>query len=234
MNDSFSTVSFALDTNNTAYILYGLASNSSSIKIATIQNSGWKNLIVPLPSAAANFGNVAVDSKGYPHFIFTQPDQNKTDLLYASYNGSSWDTTVVASGVNLSGDGIMGQLVLDSKNFPHFCFTDSDGNLMYASYSGRTWNIQMAESSIDPVGQCYLALDANGNPHLSYRGPSPERFTATLKYATATEPTQTSSPTKQVTLDLPLLTIAAAVIIVAAVTAVFAVKNARRTRKATL
>lgn len=75
MNDSFSSMSFALDSNNVPYIMYSLISNSSNINLATYQNSGWNTQTVPLPPSSANLGNVVVDSKGYPHFIYTQSAQ---------------------------------------------------------------------------------------------------------------------------------------------------------------
>lgn len=233
MNDSFSTVSLALDSNSTPYILYGYSSNPSSIKLATVQNSSWKTQTVPLSPSTGNCGNIVVDSKGYPHFICTQPNQNTTDLVYAGFDGTSWNTTVADSKVNWSHDGSMGQLVLDSKDYPHFCYVESDGNLMYAAYSGRAWNIQTVESNVYPLGQCYLALDANGNPHMSYRTSSPMRFTANLKYATTTDSTKSSSPTSPVALDLPLLTVTGVIIIVAAAAIAFSVKISRRARKAT-
>jgi len=176
--------------------MYSLTSNSSAIKLAKYQNSSWNTQTIPLPPSSANLGNVVVDSKGYPHFIYTQPYQNSTTLstiLYASFNGTVWISQTVASKVSLGDDNPVGQLVLDSHGNPHFCYINSDGVPMYASYSGSAWNIQTISSNTSANGPCWLALDASGNPHISYRTASGARYTAVLMYATTNETNQATS-----------------------------------------
>jgi hypothetical protein len=191
VNGSFSTISVALNKNNMPYILYSPSSNSSNIELATYQNSSWNIQNVPFP-ALGDFGNVVLDSKGYPHFIYAHPYQNSSTLstiLYASSNLTTWNTQIVVSGVNL---GTIGELVLDSNDYPHFTIGTSAGDTMYVVNSGSIWNIQTLDSNIE-VGN--LALDSSGNPHIICRAYSPARYSSKLMYATATETTQTPSPT---------------------------------------
>ena len=204
MNDSFSAFSFALDSNNIPFIMYSLASNSNNIKLASYQNSRWNTQTIPLPPSSANLGNVVVDSKDDPRFIYTEPYQNSTTfstILYASLNGTVLSSQTVTSKVSLGYDYPIGQLVLDSHDNPRLCYINSDGVLMYAAFSGRAWNIQKIDSSSDlgPYGlgagePCYLALDSSGNPHISFRTASPMRYTSNLMYASETETTRTPSP----------------------------------------
>ena len=187
MTDGFSSISFqlspALASKNAPSVLYSSSSNSSDIKLATFQNSNWKIQPVQLSSSIGKFGNVVVDSKGYPHFLYTQSYQNSTTfstIFYASFNGTAWNTQTVTSKINLGWDNPIGKLVLDSQDYPYFTYSTTDNGSMYASYSGSDWNIQSC-----PGGPCDLALDASGNPHLSYRTYSPMRYTSDLVYAAA-------------------------------------------------
>ena len=192
VNDSLSSISLAFGKNNQPYILYNPSSNTNNIKLATYQNSNWKIQTAQLPPSTGNCGNIVVDSKGYPHFLSTQPNQNSTTLsniLYVSFNQTTWNTQTIASKVNL---GTIGELVLDSNDYPHFTYSTSDDKTMYVAYSGNIWEIQTLASNIG-VGD--LALDSSGNPHLLFRTYSPARYSNHLMYATVTETTQTPSPT---------------------------------------
>jgi hypothetical protein len=189
---------------------------------------------------------MVLDSKGYPHFICTQNHflsaQDTTrvsNILYASWNGSAWNTEMAISNVSLAN---MGFLALDSNDYPHIAYVTSDPELMYASWTGRTWNIQTVDTNISALGPCYLALDSKSNPHISYLGYEPgnafgPHARAYIMYATTNEttpiftpsPTQTSSPTFPASSALLVLT---AIIIMAVATAVYVWK--KKTQKKAL
>ena len=193
VNGSFSPISIAVNKNNTPYVLYSPSSDSSIIKLATVQNSNWKIQAAQLPSSTGNCGNIVMDSEGHPHFLYTQSYQNSStvsSIMYASYDLTSWTTQTAVSEVNL---GTIGQLVLDSNDNPHFTIGTSAGDTMYAAYSGNTWKIQKLPSDLE-VGN--LALDSNGNPHLLFRAYSPARYSSELMYATATGTMDTTSSTE--------------------------------------
>jgi hypothetical protein len=191
--------SLALDSNNTPYILYsptsyigeyqGIEIRAINIKLAIYQNSNWALQVITLPSPTGRFGNIVLDSKGYPHFICTQHHfvsaENATTLsklLYASWNGTNWNTEVI-SKEDISVDEV-GQLVLDSKDNPYFCFKDYGGVLYYVQNSQGTWDIQ--NSYMGALGPFYLALNSTGNPHVSYRVLG-GRFFAPVIYGVQTE-----------------------------------------------
>jgi hypothetical protein len=108
----------------------------------------------------------------------------------------------------------IGFLALDAHDYPHISY--STGEPMYASWTGTAWDIQTA----DFAG--YLAVDANGNPHITNYVETGARFVSRLMYATATETAQPSSPTFPA---LPLLLVSTAVIIGAIVTVVYVWKK---------
>jgi hypothetical protein len=193
VNDSLSSISFVFGKNNQPYILYSPSSNSSNIKLAIYQNSNWKIQTAQLPPSTGNCGNIVMDSKGNPHFLSKQPYQNSTTLsniLYVSFNQTTWNTQLIASKVSLGYDSSIGELVLDSNDYPHFTYGTSDDKTMYLAYSGNIWENQTLASNIS-VGD--LALDSSDNPHLLFRTYSPARYESHLMYANATE--ATLSPT---------------------------------------
>jgi hypothetical protein len=171
---------------------------------------------------------MVLDSKGYPHFLCTQPQPHTylSTILYARWHGSAWNTQTVVSDAYLTSAGF---LALDSHDNPNIAYITSDVEVMYANWTGTTWDIQNAGTVPDANGPCYLALDSNGIPHISFRGyisgQAHGQRNATIFYATAiefTEPTQPPSPTFPA---LPLLFVSAAVIVGAVVTVVYVWKK---------
>jgi len=195
-------VSLALNSNNTDYIMYYA---SEDVNLAVYSDSSWS--IQTVISNVTNLGNMVLDSKGNPHFIYSA---NST-LLYASWNGTTWNTQSVASNiggsVTYSGSLTTASLSLDSHNYPHIAYVTNSPEtlpgwcfLAYASWNGISWNIQTVNSQ-DIAESCSLALDSNGNPHISIIGININSgayeaetygaydFTASVFYATVAEPT---------------------------------------------
>ncbi|MEM4734062.1 MAG: hypothetical protein QXD70_06005, partial [Candidatus Bathyarchaeia archaeon] len=214
---------FALGLNNKPYIIYtassyfdysqGVSIRAINVTLATYQNSSWKIQPLPLLPPIGDIGNLVVDSKGSPHFTFTRhhfvSSENKTILstiLYASWNGTSWNMQTVVSNVYLSRIGF---LALDSNNYPHISY--SAGESMYASWTGTAWDIQPA----DLDGR--LVIDANGKPHIANYVET-GRFISHLMYATATEATQGYSSTFTFSVAVAIIT---AVIIGTVVTFIY-------------
>lgn len=206
-------VSLALDQNDTAYMLYGIPSSyedknanktysTEIIKLAVSKNFGWRIETIPLPLPTNGYGNIVLDSKGYPHFICSQLHlpwtyPGRSNLLYVSWDGDTWNTQEVISNVSLKIYGHntnwvnMGFLALDSHDYPKISyFTD---NLTYASWTGNSWNIKTMDIHTESKPG-FLALDSNDNPHISYLGTlsgnvyTHKRY-GNVTYATLTEAT---------------------------------------------
>jgi hypothetical protein len=172
----------ALDSNNTPYIMYdftislpsetGAYHTREEVKLATLQNSNWS---IQTVADTGDFGNMVLDSKGYPHIIYkkTYPEFTGFDnssLVYANWNGTAWNTKTVISNVSLAGAGF---LAIDSHDYPHISYVTSAETLMYASWTGTTWDIQMVNTTVPAKGPSYLSLDSNDYPYISYLGFSP-------------------------------------------------------------
>jgi hypothetical protein len=208
------TLSLELDSNNNPHILYGYDTTKSqpsltAVKYAVYNSSGWSIQVVVSDAASGGFGNIALDSDGYPHFTYILPRIDRssghvqytnlnTNLTYVSWNGSAWNTQTAAS--NIHWHGLAGYLALDLQDYPHIVYYNetSDGYsgvLKYSRWTGTAWDTQIvASTSLLNMGS--IALDANGTPHIIYsENPAPtSMYIAYIKYATTTEPMQTPIP----------------------------------------
>ena len=120
------SVFLTLDPDDNPRILYGydISNNgyngSTTVKYAEWNNaSNWVTQTVVSNICEGGFGNLALDSKGYPHFTYaiSYPlyTSLNTTLTYISWNGSAWNTQTIASKINYNGPAI---LALDSPRFP--------------------------------------------------------------------------------------------------------------------
>jgi hypothetical protein len=206
-NAPFQRLSIALDQNDTVYVLYGYPSSyedrntntnysTATIRLAVCKNSRWSIETIPLSPLINGYGNMVLDSKGYPHFICSQLQlpyvyPSRSNLLYVSWDGAAWNTKSVVSNVPLGIDSVnMGFLVLDSHDYPKISYIATD--LMYASWTGNSWNIRPIDSNPQTIKPGFLALDSRGNPHISYFGSHSSnvyyyRIYANVMYATSTE-----------------------------------------------
>ena len=117
-------------------------------------------------------------------------DGTTGDLKHALFDGVSWKITIVdGSGINV---GAWPTIALNSSNYPRISYMDEKyDDLKYAEWNGTSW-IKVTVDSLDPVNvnsvgpYTSLALDASGNPHISYlfNGTPPEFASKYLRYAT--------------------------------------------------
>jgi len=221
--------SLTFGSNNTAYLLYhvptsyqdnstGQKYQSMDIKLASLNDSVWNIQTVPLPQPLFDNGNLVLDTKGNPHFVCTQVRYRSSEdmnlfvtLLYASWNGSTWGTQTIVSDLQPTHYfEPSGSLHLDSNDTPNIAsFVEAFSKITYISWNGNVWNIQGLTLDQPSDFSVSLALDGNGNPHISYRALSSVRFRAPLICATATETTPSSNPP-----NIPYLTSLAVAVVV--------------------
>jgi len=192
-----------IDSTDKPYIMYFM---SPDLKLATLENSGWNIQNVSLPDTIGDVGNMVLDSKGFPRFIYLV--YSVSEIKYASWNGFNWKTETAVSGFPMENVGF---LALDSLDYPHISFV-SGQKLMYAGWTGAEWSIQTVYADLPVQGPAYMAVDSNRVPHMSFRANPPSeglfgRFNY-MMYAAATEPVPLSLPSV-----FPLLLAVAAVII---------------------
>ncbi|PVX24604.1 MAG: hypothetical protein CW716_09720 [Candidatus Bathyarchaeum sp.] len=229
LQNASSRVYLEIDANNNPHVLYGCEISGPqgaliAINYATRNSSGWSIQTVVSDAGSGNFGNLALDSKSYPHFVYIRPQIHpdygyytplNTTQIYVNWNGSTWNTQEVAS--NIKWHGIAGFLALDSQDYPHVVYynetTDDSGVLFYSRITGTVWDNQIIDSG-NALNPSSIALDANGTPHIAYLGRPvhPSIYIAHIKYATLSGSAEDSTT--------PLtMSISSVVIIVTTVTA---------------
>jgi len=210
-------LSFQINVDNTPYIMCysegayldksaGVNYRSLDVKLITNQNSEWKIENISLPQPVTYFGNMVLDSNGNPELIYTQSRwTSATDttsinsLAYARWNGDTWETQTVVPNTDITYNYVMmttGFLALDSKDQPYVCYISSTSGLTYASQiNDDTWITQAVNASAR--WPCYMAIDANNNPHISYIATSGN--IVDLAYATASTTTEPTPPAQTTT-----------------------------------
>jgi hypothetical protein len=201
-------LSLAIDANDKPFILFvdhGLDQNDKlNVKLAVMENVSWNIKPVLEGYNLSSIGNMALDSQGTLHFVCLQNNMPLDTLLYASWNGSDWSAQAVTSNINLVNTPF---LALDSLDNPHIVYVNSSisnetTELMYTSWTGKDWDMQTVNTNISPIGACYLAMDRQNRPHISYIGDKPidssYHPSAYIMYATTNETTPffTASPTE--------------------------------------
>jgi hypothetical protein len=230
------SVSLALDSNDTPYIMYynltsyvdknGVEIGSLNLKLANWKNSRWTIEPVLASSNLVKFGNMVLDSKGYPHFIASTGYSNGSgtpwflsSVLYVGWNGVAWNIETVASGVDLANIGF---LALSANDYPHIVYATKPEQmvngrwteeLVYACWNGTSWESHTVDTPRRGIGTpCYLAVDSQG-PHISYLkippsslSNNPDRLNLMHAIANVTEHTEVS-------LIFPLVVVSTVVII---------------------
>ncbi|MCU0611680.1 MAG: hypothetical protein MUE60_07835 [Candidatus Eisenbacteria bacterium] len=126
---------------------------------------------------------MAVAPDGAVHIGFIGvPESGWYDLRHAASNGSGWETEVVDEY------GIAGRypsLQLDDLGLPRIGYRDDTrGLLAYTFHDGTTWHKVIADSVENRGKNLSLALDAEGEPHISHNnadGSSPTNLWHTYR-----------------------------------------------------
>ena len=118
------------------------------MKYAVLNGSSWN--IQTAFTGLSLYGNMVLDSYGYPHFTVVKNSPQvasywfNMNLTYARWDGSSWNTQTVDSNISWVG---LSYLTLDSHDNPHLDYltvtpNSHNDNLMYARWTGTEWDIQ--------------------------------------------------------------------------------------------
>jgi hypothetical protein len=173
--------------------------NYGSLKYARKSADGWmvENLD-PAADATGGFVSLAIDSKGNPHIAYSLASGggHSSRLKYASKGDGTWTVETVDGLSNPHGGlyvhvGWFTSLALDAEDTPHVAYYDhsvidfsqSVGNLKYASKNSGTWTVETVDAAGDVGKYASLALDAKGNPHISYTHTTGGGRSSQLRYA---------------------------------------------------
>jgi hypothetical protein len=170
--------SLSLDHNGNPIISFCALENCYYLKLAKWNGASWKIETVDSSENSGLYSSLALDSTGNPHICYLHCiDGNsltyQSALRYASWTLlTGWQIETISNDANPEGDC---SLALDANDIPHVSFQSYQKttpewsySLAYASLGNTNWNVQTIDSSTHS-GRCSsLALDSNGNPHITY------------------------------------------------------------------
>lgn len=162
--------SLLLDSNDNPRLSYRETKNSE-LRYATLSDSGWNlNTVDAEGNSIGSHNSLAIDSYGNPHISYMQSIP-AIGLKYAYYNGSGWHIeTVDAGGAGVGFDSSIAVDYAGRVHISYFSFIPGTSNcfLKYAVKSELGWQIVAIDSGNGTGKDTSLALDSNGNPHISY------------------------------------------------------------------
>jgi uncharacterized caspase-like protein len=163
--------SLALDATGQPRVAY-YDPGAGDLRYGTRDGSGWHTAPVDTGGDVGEYTSLALDGGGYPHVSYY--DASNLHLKFASSDGTSWTPETVDAATYT---GASTSLALDSADSPHISYyrggSCTDGsdlwcNLRYTSNDGG-WDNTRLHYSTAKLGQASsLALDSNGEPHISY------------------------------------------------------------------
>lgn len=146
---------------------------------------GWDVTTIPIPpgyeeNALLGY-TLSMDSQNRIHVAYIARER----LFYSCWDGKSWASPTIVDDANkkkpeeehadLRLHGM--RLALDKKDHPHIAYicsefqmpwADEPGEVLYAYWDGSEWRHEKVESREVNVDNLSLALDAGGNPYLTY------------------------------------------------------------------
>lgn len=177
--------SIALDNKDFPHISYV---GHGGLEHAKWNGTDW--VIQVVTNRSVDHVSSDLDADNNPHIVFTaNPDY---DVNYAKWNGSAWEIETVESEGKY-----YAYVVVDRFNRPHIICKRGDvypNAIKYAVRNGGSWQIETVDFVGHMSNDLPIAVDANGNPHLSYHDITERN----LRYATK----QIEAPSKDITLDI--------------------------------
>jgi hypothetical protein len=168
--------SLDLDPQGFAHISYYDEPNQA-LKYAYQDEGGWHTKVLD-PNVQNNHGmridtSIVVDADGFPHISYCDfiGDYRK-DLKYAYQDQDGWHIELVESG----NEGQMNSLALDDAGRPYISYTHEEEyygegrRLKFAYKNAEGWQYEIVDH-YNKGDDNSLAVDANGNVHLSYNIP---------------------------------------------------------------
>jgi hypothetical protein len=163
------STSIALDNENHPHISYYDRTNTA-LKYTKWTGDSWEISTVDSESDVGQYTSLALDVNDYPHISYY--DAANQDLKYAKWDGESWKITTLDSfgevgGYSSIAVGNNGDVHISYYNGTIDLITRLDA-LKYAHWNGESWKIETIDYDADVGRFTSIALDGDGNPHISF------------------------------------------------------------------
>ncbi len=130
--------SITTDTQNSPHISYQQDS-IGQLRYAHRVSGSW---VIEYPDtmqgSTGNSTSICLDSLGNPHISHCAP------LRYCSKVGGTWQVQQVDSSSSIQ----FTSLTLDSNNYPHIAYRDTNLGLKMAHWNGSSWDIETVDSTL--------------------------------------------------------------------------------------
>ncbi len=163
--------SLAIDNDGNPHISF-VGESHQSLKYAYFDGNEWMVETVFESFDSIEDTSIALNSASVPRIAFTNkssyPD---TYIMYASFNGSTWDIASVDQGNYSSGRDI--SLAIDSSGDPAIAYilqnkSDSYYTLKYAKMQNGSWVLDTVHADDYMATSCPLVLSSTGVPYICY------------------------------------------------------------------
>jgi len=114
--------------------------------------------------------DLAVDTKGNPHFSYYGNDRENNYVGYLMRYGDLWiRETIYSWSYGSRIESLTTSITVDSHDIPHLSFISKSGKLTYAtkSASGHAWSLDTVDNSIR-VYHHAIALNRDNRPTIAY------------------------------------------------------------------
>jgi hypothetical protein len=157
-------VSLAVDATGVVHLAYAGDYPNYGLKYATNPGGTWS--VSTLDSGSIAQVSLAVDLNGKAHIAYAN---NASELKYAQNTTGTWTVAVLDN----SGNPNHPALVLDGAGHAHMSYANgqSGGTLGYATDATGSWQLVLvdaANSDLNGATDTAIAVDAQGNVHISY------------------------------------------------------------------
>ena len=139
-------------------------SAGNALEYGEWNGAAWQFEQVDSTGGVSGASSLAIDGSDHPRLAYT--DGPNHQIKYAHWSGAAWEKEVVDDAVYS-----IGSLALDSTApyTAHLAYTASGeagvSMLKYARQTATGWDIQTLDSRVHNPA---LAVDSQGNPHISY------------------------------------------------------------------
>ncbi|MBK8575461.1 MAG: fibronectin type III domain-containing protein [Elusimicrobia bacterium] len=138
--------------------------SASRLVYTKLNGSKWETEI--FQNEEAELVDMALDALDRPHIVYKRARK----LKWAQWTGASWDITMIDNEISPGGDL---KIALHSDGKPRIVFYDEENeSLVYIEWTGAKWSKQTIDRCYDisSLSNFDLAVDNNGNPHITYSG----------------------------------------------------------------
>lgn len=190
--------SIAVDADKNPWISYYDATQGALRLAYRSPINSWVKVVIDYigmlgPTGVGASSSIAIDGAGRPHITYY--DVTNKMLKHATWDGiSDPDISVIDSAQDTGRYNSLAIHSLGGVDTLHVCYYDyTNGDLKYAQSTGLGWDLQVVDGAVGldgdsvnegDVGQyCDIALNADGQPVISYYANSKGDLKVAMSYA---------------------------------------------------